>query len=151
MVPPKTRRISINTLDTEHIGQWRRAIFYLYLLILHRRPSGEHDELKALVHQEVQQSVHREEGEVMAQTMADYLFEQGQKQGEKIGEKRGEKRGETRARREVLLRLLSLKFEDVPEPIRKKVSGMRSLSRLDSLIEQAATTKTLEEIDWDNV
>lgn len=146
MVPTETRRISINTLDTEHIGQWRRAIFYLYLLILHRRPSGEHDELKALVHQEVQQSVHREEGEVMVQTMADYLFEQGQKQGEKIGEKRGE----TRARREVLLRLLSLKSGDVPEPIRKKVSGMRSLSRLDSLIEQAVTTKTLEEINWDN-
>lgn len=132
----------INTLDSEHIGQWRRAIFYLYLLILHRRPSVEHDELKTLVHQEVQQSTHREEGEVMAQTMADYLFEQGQKQGEK--------RGETRARREVLLRILSLKFETVPDPIIKKVSAMRSLSRLDTLIEKAATTQTLDEIDWDN-
>ena len=140
----------IDTLDAEHIGQWRRAVFYLYLLILHRRPTAEHDELKTLVHQEVQQSNHREEGEVMAQTMADYLFEQGQKQGQILGEKRGEKRGETRARREVLLRILSLKFEDIPEPIRKKVSAMRSLSRLDTLIEKAATTQTLDEIDWDN-
>ena len=152
----------INTLDAEHIGQWRRAIFYLYLLIFHRRPYDEHDELKTLVHQEVQQSEHREEGEVMAQTMAEYLFEQGQIQGEMIGEKRGEKRGEkkgekkgekrgeTRARREVLLRILSLKFETVPEPIVKKVSAMRSLSRLDTLIEKAATTLTLDEIDWDN-
>lgn len=148
----------IDTLDAEHIGQWRRAIFYLYLLILHRRPTDEHDELKTLVHQEVQQSTHREEAEAMAQTMAEYLFEQGQKQGqilgekrgEKRGERRGEKRGETRARREVLLRILSLKFEDIPQPIIKKVSAMRSLSRLDTLIEKAATTQTLDEIDWDN-
>ncbi len=136
----------IDTLDAEHIGQWRRAIFYLYLLIWHRRPTAEHDELKTLVHQEVQQSTHREEGEAMAQTMADYLFEQGQKQGQILGEKRGE----TRARREVLLRILRLKFEDIPEPIIKKVTAMRSLSRLDTLIEKAATTQTLDEIDWDN-
>lgn len=75
----------INTLDVEHIEQWRRAIFYLYLLIFHRRPYEEHDELKTLVHQEVLQSEHREEGEVMAQTMADYLFEQGEKRGKKEG------------------------------------------------------------------
>ena len=140
----------IDKLDTEHIGQWRRAIFYLYLLILHRRPSEEHDELKTLVHQEVQQSEHREEGKTMAQTMADYLFEQGQKQGQKQGQILGEKRGETRARREVLLRILSLKFDTVPETIIKKVSSMRSLSRLDSLIEKAATTQSLDEIDWNN-
>lgn len=74
----------------------------------------------------------------MAQTMADYLFEQG------------EKRGEKRARREVLLNLLKLKFDSVPEPISKKISAMRSLSRLDTLIERAATAQTLDEIDWDN-
>ena len=111
----------INTLGTEDKGQWRRAIFYL-------------------------QSDHREEGEVMAQTMAEHLF----KQGEKRGEKRGEKKGETRAKRDSLLKLLSLRFESVPEPIIKKVSGMRSPSKLDKLFEKAATTQTLDEIDWDN-
>ena len=91
----------------------------------------------------------------MAQTMADYLFEQGQKQGlilgEKRGEKKGEKRGETRAKRDSLLKLLSLRFEAVPEPIVKKVSGMRSHAKLDTLFEKAVTTQTLDEIDWDNV
>lgn len=90
----------------------------------------------------------------MAQTMAEYLFEQGQKQGlilgEKKGEKKGEKRGETRAKRDSLLKLLNLRFESVPEPIIKKVSGMRSHSKLDKLFEKAATTQTLDEIDWDN-
>ncbi len=91
----------INTLDAEDKGQWRRAIFYLYLLIFHRRPSVEHDELKTLVHQEVQQSAFREEGAVMAQTMADYLFEQGQKQGLILGEKRVKKRVKKEAKKGV--------------------------------------------------
>ncbi len=149
----------INTLDVEDKGQWRRAIFYLYLLIFHRRPNVEHDELKTMVHHEVQQSIHKEEGAVMAQTMAEYLFEQGQKQGlilgerkgEKKGERKGEKKGETRAKRDSLLKLLSLRFESVPEPIIKKVSGMRSHAKLDTLFEKAVTTQTLDEIDWDNI
>ena len=59
----------IDTLDDEKAQQWRRAIFYLYLLILHRRPLEEHDELKTLVHQHIQETSRREEGETMAQTI----------------------------------------------------------------------------------
>ena len=50
-------------LDEAKAHQWRRAIFYLYLLILHRRPSEEHEELKTLVHQQIQETSRREEGE----------------------------------------------------------------------------------------
>ena len=82
----------------------------------------------------------------MAQTMAEYLIEQGEKQGEK----RGEKRGETRAKREVVLKLLHLQFDSVPESIINKVSTMRSSQRLDALIEKVATAQTLDEIDWEN-
>ena len=70
-------RSHIDTLDEEETQQWKRAIFYLYLLILHRRPTEEHDELKTLVHQQIQETARREEGEAMAQTMAQYLIEQG--------------------------------------------------------------------------
>lgn len=106
---------------------------------MRRRPTAEHDELKTLVHQEIQQSIHREEAEAMAQTMADYLFEQGQKHGQILGKKRGE----TRARREVLLRILNLKFEDKHNQIIKEVCAMRSLSRLDTLIEKQLLHKLL--------
>ncbi len=128
----------IDTLDANKVQQWRRAIFYFYLLIMHRRPTKEHDELKMLVHQQVEQSSYKEEGEVMAQTMAEHLFEQG------------EKRGEIRAKRDSLLKLLNLRFESVPEPIINKVSAIRNHSRLDSLFEKVATTESLDEIDWDN-
>ena len=118
--------------------QWRRAIFYLYLLILHRRPTEEHDELKTLVHQHIQDTSRREEGETMAQTMAEYLMEQG------------ETRGETRAKREAVLKLLQFRFNTVPESVARKITSTRSLSRLDSLFEKAATVQTLEDIDWED-
>ena len=132
----------IDTLDEEKTQQWRRAIFYLYLLILHRRPTEEHDELKTLVHQHIQETSRREEGATMAQTMAEYLMEQG--------EKRGETRGETRAKREAVLKLLRFRFNTVPESVARKITSIRSLSRLDSLFEKAATVQTLEDIDWED-
>ena len=54
----------------------------------------------------------------MAQTMAEYLIEQGEKQGEK----RGERRGETRAKREDILKLLRLRFDSVPESIASRIT-----------------------------
>ena len=128
----------LDTLDAEKRGRWRRAIFYLYLLILHRRAPTEHEELKTLVHQQMTEPSHKEEGEEMAQTMAEYLLEQG------------EERGELRAKREDLLKLLHLRFDAVPEPVTNTVSKIRSVSRLNTLFEQAATAETIDEINWDN-
>ncbi len=132
----------IDTLDEEKTQQWRRAIFYLYLLILHRRPTEEHDELKTLVHQHIQESSRREEGETMAQTMAEYLMEQG--------ERRGERRGETHAKREAVLKLLRFRFNTVPESITSRITSIRSPSRLDALFEAVLTAQTLDDIDWGN-
>ena len=78
----------------------------------------------------------------MAQTMAEYLFQQGQE--------RGEKRGELRAKRETLLKLIALRFDTVPEPVANTVSKIRSVSRLNTLFEQVVTAKTIDEINWDN-
>ena len=139
----------IDTLDEAKAHQWWRAIFYLYLLILHRRPSEEHEELKTLVHQQIQETSRREEGATMAQTMAEYLMEQGQKLGEERGEKRGEKRGETQAKREAVLKLLRFRFDTVPESVARRISAMRSLSRLDSLFEEVLAAQTLDDIDWE--
>ena len=131
----------IDTLDDEKTNQWKRAIFYLYLLILNRRPSEEHDELKTLVQTQIRDTSRREEGIAMAQTMAEYLMEQG--------EKRGEERGQTDAKQDAVLKLLHLRFESVPESITRKIGAIRSLSRLDSLFEKAVTAQTLDDIDWD--
>ena len=132
----------IDTLDIDNKQQWTRSIYYLYLLILHRRPTEEHEELKTLVHQQMKEPSRREEAEAMAQTMAEHLIEQG--------EKRGEKRGETRAKRETLLKLLHLQFDPVPESVITKITSIRSLSRLNALFEKVATAQTLDEIEWED-
>ena len=127
----------IDTLDEAKAHQWRRAIFYLYLLILHRRPSEEHEALKTIVHQQIQEPSRREEGETMAQTMAEYLIEQGAE------------RGGAQAKREAVLKLLQFRFDTVPESVSRRISTMRSLSRLDSLFEDALAAQTLDDIDWE--
>ena len=56
------------------------------------------------------------------------------------------KQGETRAKREDIIKLLQIRFDTVPETVTQKVNRIRSLSRLNSLFEKAATINTLEEI-----
>ena len=128
----------INTLDDAQSQQRQRAIFYLFLLILHRRPVEEHEELRTLVDQYIQQPSDREEVEVMAQTMAERLIERGIEQGE------------TRAKQEVILKMIRLRFDSVPESVASQITRIRSLSRLDSLVENVLTAQTLDEIDLQN-
>ena len=124
----------INTLGEEQAQQRRRAISYLLLLILHRRPADEHAELSTLVDQQIEQSSDREEVGIMAQTMAEHLIEQG----------------ETRAKQEALLKLIRFQFESVPESVTNEITLIQSLARLDSLFERVLNAQTLDEIDWQN-
>ncbi len=126
--------LHINTLGEAQARQRRRAISYLLLLILHRRPVAEHEELSRLVAQHIQESSDREEVGFMAQTMAEHLIEQG----------------EAQAKQAALLKLLRLRFDSVPESVVNQISLIRSLSRLDSLFEKVLTAETLDEIDWQN-
>ncbi len=124
----------INTLGDAQSQHRRRAIVYLLLLILHRRPVEEHEELRTLVDQHIEQPSDREEVEVMAQTMAEHLIE----------------RGETQAKQEALLKLVRFQFDSVPESVINQINLIQSLSRLDSLFERVLTAQTIDEIDWQN-
>jgi hypothetical protein len=82
----------------------------------------------------------------MAQTMAERLIEQGKAQVIKQGIEQGQRR----AKQETLLKLLRFRFDSVPESIINRITSIRSLSRLDSLFENALTAQTLDEIDLEN-
>ena len=75
----------------------------------------------------------------MAKSMADVLREEGIEEGET--------RGETRAKRESIIKLLQIKFDSVPESVSKKINATRSLSKLNTLFEKAATINTLDDFD----
>ena len=75
----------------------------------------------------------------MAQTMAEYLVEQGIEQGIE--------QGATQAKQEVILQMIRLRFDPVPESVTSQITRIRSHSRLDSLVENVMTAQTLDEID----
>lgn len=132
----------INALDKEQAQQRRKAIIYFLLLILHRRPAKEHEDLIGLI----DQYTHELEVETMAKSMADVLKEQGIEQGRE----QGREQGETQAKQEVVLKLMQIRFNDVPEDVSKKISSIRNISNLDLIIEEVATAETLDDIDWQN-
>ena len=148
----------LNALGEAYTPQRQRAILYLFLLILHRRPVEEQAELRRLVDQHIEQISDREEVSVMAQTMAEHLIERGKAQGieqgkaEGIeqGKAEGIEQGETRAKQEALLKLLRFRFDSVPESAVDEIRLIRNLSRLDFLFEQVLSAQTLDEVDLQN-
>ena len=67
----------------------------------------------------------------MAQTTAEFLREQGKVEG----------------KQDAVLKLLQLRFQDVPEVLSREISNIHNLTHLDTLLEQAMTAQSLEEID----
>ncbi len=86
-----------------------------------------------------------------AREMPQSIIEQSFQQGEARGERRGERRGEMRVQRKNTLRVLELRFDDVPDSLVRKINAIRSLSRLDAIHEQAVIAETLADIDWENI
>ncbi len=131
----------IETLSTAlleavpHVKHLRKAIAYLLLLFLHRRPAAEHEDLIRLV----EQQAHDMEVETMAKSMADVLREQGIEEGREEGREE--------AKQEDIIKLLQIKFGTIPESITKKINSIQNLSRLNSLFEKAATIDTLDDFD----
>ncbi len=71
----------------------------------------------------------------MAQTTAEFLREQGKIEGKLEG------------KQDAILKLLQLRFQDVPEVLSREIRNIHNLSHLDTLLEQAMTAQSLEEID----
>ena len=87
----------------------------------------------------------------MAQTTAEFLIEQGEAKGKAEGKAEGREEGREEGRAEgkqdAVLKLLQFKFQDVPEVLSREISNIHNLTRLDTLLEQAMTAQSLEEID----
>ena len=82
----------------------------------------------------------------MAQTMAEHLIEQGIEQGKA----QGIEQGEIKAKQADVLKILRHRFDTVPESLSGEINSIRSLPRLDALLERVLTANTLNEIDLHN-
>ena len=127
----------LDTLSPEETALHTHAIVYLSHLVVCRRPEDEREHLMQRI------MIHNKDTEVerLIMTGAEALIEQGLEQGLQ--------QGEIQTKREVLLTLIGHRIGDIPDMITKKVSRIRSRTRLDSLLEQAATAEKLDDIKWD--
>ncbi len=126
----------LETLASENPELHRHALLYLYFIVFFKRPEAEQTQLRQLI----QSKTHDKEVQNIIMTGADALLQQG--------EIRGEKRGKIQAKREDLLKLLDIRIGAVPDTVIQRISRMRSLSRLDTLLEQVATAQKLDDIEW---
>ena len=138
----------LETLATENPELHKHAILYLHYLVFFTRPEEEQTHLRQLL----QTHTHDKEVENIIMTGAEALIQkskaEGKAEGIEQGIQKGEKRGQIQAKREVLLKFIDLRIGGAPDTVIRKISRIRSRSRLDALLEQVATAQTLDDIQW---
>ena len=127
----------IAVLDENFAPQVTEALRYFLQLIYHRRSVDERDPLVSIIKE--QRIRDPKELETMAQTTAEFLREQGRAEGKVEGRAEGQQ--------DALLKLLQLRFQNVPEMLSREIRNIDNLTLLDALLEQAMTVQNLEEID----
>ena len=121
-------------------AQYRRAIVYIVLLILHRREEAEHDALLTLVDEHTPNM----EVKLMAQSMADVLTQRGMERGIE----RGIEIGKTEEKQTAILRIMQSRFQTLPEGITDKVHAITDLGHLDTIFDSILVAETFDDIDW---
>jgi len=114
---------------------------YLLLLILHRRPAEEHNELLTLVER------HTEEMEVspMAQSMAEMLLERGKAQGIEQGKAQGIEQGTRETTLKNILSILNARFpQNNPQRIQQELELILDTDRLTQLHLRAVQASNFE-------
>ena len=131
----------LNTLDTLEAEQKQQALIYLLLLILHRRPADEHEELITVVDR------HTDEMEVrtMAQSMAEVLFEEGKVQGIEQGIEKGiEQERRESAIRHILVVLKTKFSSDIVNVLTPAIQNISDVERLEQLLPTAVEAESPE-------
>ena len=144
---------NLDTLSPEAAALHAHAMVYLSHLIVSKRSDTDREQLM----QRIIKHNRTTEVENIIMTGAEALIQQGMKQGLEQGKieglqeglEQGKAQGEIQTKREVLLNLLGIRIGNIPKTITNKVSRIRSRTRLDSLLAQAATAEKLDDIKWD--
>jgi hypothetical protein len=102
----------------------------LHALLHHRRPQGEQATWRREIVASVERQELRAEVEVMGQTIAESLIEQGLERGQ----------------RKVLLHQIQTKFGEVPEDLEAWLSGLSDPALLERLADEVLRAETLEQL-----
>lgn len=111
-------------------AMWQQTIYYLHLLIFYRRPISEQPVLNQIVSENLPFLDISEKEKQLMQSMAEHYLQQG----------------ETRTKREDILKLVKLRFHNVPVSIVETIRRLDDRNQLETLFEKAVTTQSLEEL-----
>ena len=121
----------IASADENFAPQISETLEYFVQLIYHRRLLDEREALEDIIKQHIKD---HEELEIMAQTTAEFLIE------------KGIAKGEAKGKQDAVLKSLQIRFQNVPETLSREIRNINNLSNLDTLLEQAITAQSLDEI-----
>ncbi len=122
---------NLDQLPEADRNQWEKLMYYLVLLIFHRRDKEEQPELISLVDETVKDRNRREEVSKMGRTAAEALMEEGA----------------LRTRIEVLLELIQGKFGSIPQRMERRIQLIRDIDRLKTLTRNIIHASSIDEID----
>jgi len=125
---------NLDKLPEEERNQWAKLMWYLVLLIIHRRDEEERPEMISVLNETVRDRNRREEVLKMGRTAAQALMEEG------------EVRGALRTRQEVLLELMQDKFGSVPDRVERQIKAIRDMNRLRELTRRVPKANSVDEI-----
>jgi len=83
---------------------------------------------------------------IVKMTWADRIRAEGWRDGLEQGMEKGLERGKEQGARRILLRLLGLRFGQVPEAVRRRVDATTSLETLTELADRALMARSIEDL-----
>ena len=117
----------LRDLQTHDADQYRRAILYIFLLILHRRDADEHQELLHILTTE-----HTQNQEIV--NMAESIIELSEQRGHQLGIEQGIEQGTRRTSIESTLAILNTRFPDADvQTLTPALEAIADLNRLKQL------------------
>jgi len=124
----------LDQLPEEERNQWEKLMYYLVLLILHRREKEEQPELISLVSETVTDHQRREEVLKMGRTAAQALMEEG------------EVRGALKTGQEFLIEFMHSKFGQLPNNVEQRIKAIEDINRLRDLTRRVPKANSIDEI-----
>ena len=117
----------LQDLQRQDADQYRRAILYIFLLILHRRDADEHQEFLHILTE-----AHTQNQEIV--NMAESIIELSEQRGHQLGIEQGIEQGARRTSIESTLAILNTRFRDADvQTLAPALEAIADLNRLKQL------------------
>lgn len=152
----------LEEMSSQERMRWLELLSYVHALIYHERDAEEIPALQETIEASVATDEYRREVFAMGKSYAQVLIERGHAQGLEKGLEKGREEGlekglekgrekgreeaAVQTRQEMLYRLLSKRFGDLPKEISKRVLSTNDTAQLDAWLENFANAKKLADV-----